>query len=115
MKLSLRSWGGFAGKTGAVTRTVDLDALPDDRRREGRALADAAHLFDRPARILMAAPQPWTFKYELEADDGPRVQRIELHLDAADDALRALVEWIEDQAPPVPSGVAPPPPGAGAP
>jgi hypothetical protein len=105
MKLSLRSWGGFTGPVGAVARTVDLDALPDDRRQEGRALVEAAHLFDRPARILMAAPHPWDFKYELVADDGAREQRIELHLDAADDSLRALVEWIEDQAPPTPAGV----------
>ena len=96
MKLTLRSSGGFTGPVGATTRTIDLDTQPERRRHEGTALADAAHVFERPAKTLLPAPRPWDFLYTLEVSDGARAHRIEFHLDAADDALRALVTWLEE-------------------
>ena len=95
MKLSLRSAGGFTGPAGATTRTLDLETLPENRRRQGRALLEAAHVFDRPATTLLAAPHSWDFTYTLETNDGTRTHRIEFHLDAVDDSLRALVAWLE--------------------
>ena len=100
MKLTLRSWGGFAGPAGAVTRTVDLDGMPGDRARQALSLVRDAHVFDQPEKLLLAAPKPWDFNYVLEADDGKQVRRIQLHLGAADGSLRALVEWLESTAEP---------------
>ena len=97
MKLSLRSTGGFTGPAGATTRVLDLETLPDDRRRQGRALLEAAHVFDRPAKALLAAPHSWDFIYQLETNDGTRTHRIEFHLDAVDDSLRDLVTWLEGE------------------
>jgi hypothetical protein len=99
VKLSLRKIGGVAGPVGVIPHTVDLDVLPDRRRAHVRSLIDAAHLFERPSRILLPRPQPWDFRYLLDADDEGHVQHIELHLAAADAPLRALVEWLEDQPP----------------
>jgi len=106
MKLTLRSWGGFAGPAGAVTRTVDLDALPDDRAGKARALVSDARLFEQPERLLLRAPRPWDFNYVLEANDGALTRSIHLHLGAADGALRALVAWLEEEA--TPAGQVPP-------
>jgi hypothetical protein len=94
MKLTLRSSGGFTGPAGAVARTVDLDKLPAEQRKEGQSLVDAAHLFDRPATSKLASPKPWDFNHVLDIDDGARKHRIELHLDAVDAPLRALVAWL---------------------
>src|SRR5690242_2206075 len=94
MKISLQSSGGFTGPAGAVTRTVDLDALPEEERRKAKTLVDAAHVFDRPARMKLASPRPWDFTHVLEVQDGARSHRIELHLDAVDAPLRALVKWM---------------------
>jgi len=95
MKLSLRSTGGFTGPAGATTRIFDIETLPEEQRSQGRALVEAAHLSDRPAKTLLAAPHPWDFIYVLETRDGTRVHRIEFHLDAVDDSLRELVTWLE--------------------
>jgi hypothetical protein len=97
LKLSLRSIGGFAGPAGAIARTVDLDALPEDRRRQAYQLVEAAHVFDCPAKIMLKSPQSWDFRHVLDVDDGARSHRIELHLDAADKPLRELVTWLEDE------------------
>ena len=99
MKISLRSSGGFTGPAGATTRSLNLDELPDERRREGLALIEAANLFDRPPKSKLAAPRPWDFNQVLEVTDGDRVHRIEFHLDAVDDSLRALVDWIDASEP----------------
>jgi len=101
MKLSLRSWGGFTGPAGAVTRQVDLDELPEERRREARGLVAAAKVFEQPGKVLLTSPRSHDLNYVLEASDGPRSHRIQLHLDAANPPLRALVEWLEDAAEPV--------------
>ncbi len=105
MKLTLRSWGGFAGPAGAITRSVDLDTLADDRRRAAMALVAAAHPFDLPPKILLAAPHPWDFTYLLEIQDDARSTRIQMHLDAVDASLRTLVLWIERQC--APAGATP--------
>jgi len=97
VKLSLRSAGGFTGPAGAMTRTFDLETLPEARRLLGRALVEAAHVFDRPAKTMLTAPHPWDFIYTLETNDGARSHRIEFHLDAVDDSLRALVTWLEGE------------------
>ena len=99
MKLSLRSSGGFTGPAGAITHTVDLDALPDARKQRGQALVAAAHLAGRPAQIFLPHPHPWDFRYLLEIEDAGRTQRIEFHLDAVDDPLRALARWLESDGP----------------
>jgi hypothetical protein len=98
VKLSIRSIGGFAGPVGAVTRTIDLDALPDEARRIANKLVAAAHLFDRPAAMLLKAPKSWDFRHLVTIEDGARSHSIELHLDAVDAPLRALVEWLDAQA-----------------
>jgi hypothetical protein len=105
MKLTLRSWGGFAGPAGAITRSVDLDTLADDRRRAALALVAAAHPFDRPPKIQLAKPHPWDFTYLLEIQDDARSTRIQMHLEAVDESLRTLVLWIEKQC--APAGATP--------
>jgi hypothetical protein len=97
LKLTLRSIGGFSGPAGAQTHTLDLDALPAPERAHAQALVDAARLFDQPAKLLLAAPKPWDFRYLLDVQDGARSQHIELHLDAADRPLRALVQWLQER------------------
>ena len=94
LKLTLRSIGGFSGPAGAQTWSLDLDALPAPERAHAQALVDAARLFDQPAKLLLAAPKSWDFRYVLDAQDGTRSQHIELHLDAAGKPLRALVDWL---------------------
>jgi emfourin len=95
MRLILKSWGGFTGPAGAVTRTVDVDALPPDMRKRALALVEAARPFEQAEKAVLAAPRPWDFTYLLEVQDGTQKKRIQLHLDAVDRHLRALVEWIE--------------------
>jgi hypothetical protein len=87
------------GSVGAIPHTVDIDALPAAHRAHARSLIDAARIFERPPRMLLPRPQPWDFRYLLDAEDQGRVQHTELHLAAADAPLRALVEWLVDQAP----------------
>ena len=97
VKLSLKSVGGFTGPVGAVTRTVETSTLPSDVRAHANALIDAARPFDLPAQLLLKSPHSWDFRYKLTVEDGGRTHQIELHLDAAPPALRALVEWLEQQ------------------
>jgi hypothetical protein len=99
MRLSLRSIGGFTGPAGAVTRTVDVATLSEDRRCHAQKLVEAAHLFDRPEKALLPAPKPWDMRYVLDVDDGGRSRRVELHLGAVDTSLKELVSWLEDEAP----------------
>jgi len=105
VKVTLRKIGGIAGQAGAIPHTIDLDALPPGRGAHARSLIDAARLFERPPRMFLAKPQPWDFRYVLDAEDEGRVHHTELHLEAADAPLRELVEWLEDQ-PPVDLGAA---------
>lgn len=98
MKLTLRSWGGFTGPAGAVERVVNVDALPEDQRQRWCQLVDQAHVFERPERILLPRPRSWDFNYELTVQDGARTKKIQLHLEAADTALRALVDAIENES-----------------
>jgi len=107
MKLSLRTWGGFTGPAGAVTRTVDMDALSEGPRRHALALIEAAHPFDRPDKLLLSAPRSWDFNHVLEVQDGARTKHLQLHLEAVDAPLRALVEWIERTGEPVGNAPAP--------
>lgn len=99
MKLTLRKIGGVAGPVGAIPHTVDLDALPAGRRAHARSLIDAARIFELPPRMFLPRPQPWDFRYVLDAEEEGRVHHTELHLGAVDAPLRALVEWLEDQPP----------------
>jgi hypothetical protein len=99
VKLSLRSVGGVTGPAGAVTRTVDVSTLPPEERAKTRALLDAARPFDQPERLLSKAPHSWDFRHTLTVEDDGRTHKIDLHLDAAPPALRALVEWMEDREP----------------
>jgi hypothetical protein len=108
VKLTLRKIGGVAGPVGAAPRTVDLDALPAGRLARARSLVDAARIFEQPAHIFLPRPQPWDFRYVLDAEDEGRAHHTELHLEAADAPLRALVKWLEDQGPGV-SGTPPAP------
>jgi hypothetical protein len=101
VKLTLRSTGGVTGAAGALVRTVDLDGLPATLQARGRALVAAAKLFALPARLLLSAPKPWDFRYQLEVEDGGQSHRIDLHLDAGNGALRALIEWLESESEPV--------------
>lgn len=99
MKLTLRKIGGVVGAVGAIPHAVDLDALPAGPRAHARSLVDAARIFERPPRIFLPRPQPWDFVYLLDAEDEGRFHHTELHLEAVDAPLRALVEWMEDQPP----------------
>ncbi len=99
MKLSLRSVGGVTGPIGAVTRSVDVAALPHGQRAHASALFDAARLFELPTQFLLPAPHSWDFLYTLTVEDGGRTREVKLHLDAAPPTLRALVEWLEEQTP----------------
>ena len=99
MKLSLRSTGGFTGPVGAVTRSVDVAALPHEGRAHASALVDAARPFDLPTQLLLPSPHSWDFLYTLTIEDGGRSREVKLHLDAAPPTLRALVEWLEEQTP----------------
>jgi hypothetical protein len=99
VKLSLRSVGGVTGPVGPVTRSVDLAALPHERRVHASALLEAARPFELPTQFLLPSPRPWDFLYTLTVADGGRTREVKLHLDAAPPALRALVEWLEEQAP----------------
>ena len=107
MKLTLRKIGGVTGAAGAVTHTVDLDVLPAARRAKALALVAAARLGSQPNRLFLPHPRPWDFRYVLDVDpgdsqpgEGAGALHLELHLDAADAPLRALVEWLEQQATP---------------
>lgn len=99
MKLSLRSVGGFTGPIGSVTRSVEVAALPGERRAHVSALLDAARPFDLPTQFLLPSPRSWDFLYTLTVEDGGRTREIKLHLDAAPPSVRALVEWLEEQKP----------------
>jgi hypothetical protein len=99
VKLSLRSVGGFTGPVGAVTRSVDVAALPHEQRVHASALLDAARPWNLPTEFLLGSPHSWDFLYTLTLEDGGRTQEVKLHLDAAPPALRAIVEWLEEQAP----------------
>jgi hypothetical protein len=100
MRVSLRSVGGFTGPAGAVTRTIDVDALPNDRKAKALEVINAARVFERPAKIMLEHPRPWDFQHVLEVDDGPRSRRIVLHEAAADDSLRELLDWIQEESEP---------------
>lgn len=112
MKLTLRKIGGVAGAAGAVAHTIDLDALPAARRLKALAMVAAARLAEQPSRLFLPHPRPWDFRYTLDVDDGGPPSgtatrggagsghHLELHLEAADPHLRALVEWLEAQGHP---------------
>ena len=97
MKLTLRKIGGVAGPAGAIPHTVDLDNFPAARRAHASALIDAARIFERPPRMFLATPKSWDFRYVLDVEDKGLAHRTELHLDAVDAPLRALIDWLEDQ------------------
>jgi len=105
VKLTLRKIGGVVGAAGAVTHTLDLDALPAAQRAKALARVVAARLGSQPGRLLLPHPRPWDFRYVLDVEPGhakageePGALHLELHLDAADPPLRALVEWLEQHA-----------------
>jgi len=107
VKLTLRKIGGVTGAAGAVTHTLDLDALPAAQRAKALARVAAARLGSQPGRLFLPHPRPWDFRYVLDVEaGGPHpggetgAHHLELHLDAVDPPLRALVEWLEQQATP---------------
>jgi hypothetical protein len=107
VKLTLRKIGGVTGAAGAVTHTLDLDALPAAQRAKALARVVAARLGHQPSRLFLPHPRPWDFRYVLDVEPGhapagaePGAHHLELHLDAADPPLRALVEWLEKQGGP---------------
>jgi len=107
VKLTLRKIGGVTGAAGAVTHAVDLDVLPAARRAKALALVTAARLGSQPSRLFLPHPRPWDFRYTLDVEPGDQrsgmdagPHHLELHLDAADAHLRALVEWLEEAATP---------------
>jgi len=100
MKLTLRSIGGVTGPAGAVRYALDSEALSGELRAEAEHLVGEARVFERPPKMLLQRPRPSDFRYLLELQDGPRSHRVELHLGAVDDALRALVDWIEEHVEP---------------
>ena len=107
MKLTLRKIGGVTGAAGAVTHTMDLDVLPAARRAKALALVAAARLGGQPSRLFLPHPRPWDFRYTLDVEPGDQrsgmdagPHHLELHLDAADAHLRALVAWLEEAATP---------------
>jgi hypothetical protein len=107
VKLTLRKIGGVTGAAGAATHTLDLDGLPAAQRAKALARVAAARLGSQPNRLFLPHPRPWDFRYVLDVEPGesqPGVDaephHLELHLDAADPHLRALVEWLEEVANP---------------
>jgi len=107
VKLTLRKIGGVTGAAGAVTHTLDLDALPAAQRAKALARVVAARLGGQPSRLFLPHPRPWDFRYVLDVEpshaptgEEPGGHHLELHLDAADPPLRALVEWLEQQGSP---------------
>jgi len=107
VKLTLRKIGGVAGAAGALPHTVDLETLPAAQRAKALARVVAARLGSQPSRLFLPHPRPWDFRYVLDVEPGEpqpgldaERHHLELHLDAADPHLRALVEWLEEVANP---------------
>jgi hypothetical protein len=103
MKITLRVTGGVTGPIGAVVRELDLGALSAAERAQAEPLITAARLFDRPAKQMVASPKPQDFRYQLDVSDGPRSSQLTFQLGAVDAAMRALVDWIEDNVAPTPA------------
>ncbi|MYM36314.1 hypothetical protein GTP38_18440 [Duganella sp. FT94W] len=101
MRLILTCTGGFAGKAGAQTRTVDLAQLPPEQASELERLLRASDFFELPSRLVKDAPKSWDFKYQLAVDDDHGAPHcVVYHLDQASPSLQQLTAKLNDEVAP---------------
>jgi len=102
MNIGLRKHGGgFSGKAGDVVYEFDTDGLPEASREEILALVAAANLSSRPPQAILTQRQSQASLYSLQSSGTGHDQTLEFHLDAVDESMHRLVEWIQDEIKPV--------------
>ena len=94
MQITFKTSGGIAYFPGlAAGKTVDVDALPQERQAEVRRLLESAKLFDLPAR---AAAKPGAADYQtytITVSDGDRHKTVAIN-DPVPPDLAPLVELL---------------------
>ncbi len=100
MRVSLALTGGVGGLR--LSRVLDAGRLTPGERVELERLLDEAGFWTSPARLESRSPAPDRLHYRLTVEDGPRRHEVLAAEEAAPEALRALVRWVEERARPTP-------------
>ncbi len=96
MKVRLERSGGFANIRRSVT--VDAAALAPERAEELRRLVAGADLATFPENPTPLAGRPDRFVYHLTVEDEAGARSITVSEDAASDAMRRLLDWLQRTA-----------------
>ncbi|MFB2876752.1 protealysin inhibitor emfourin [Floridanema aerugineum] len=92
MRVIFERSGGFAGIR--ITKTIDIDTLPESERNQLQLLIEAANFFKLPENITSANPQPDRFHYQITVEKSQRQHRVIVSEQAVPDTLRPLLEWL---------------------
>lgn len=100
MRLILRCTGGFTGRAGAQTRTVELTQLHPNEAMQVEQLVHSSNFFTLPTELLKTAPQSWDLQYDLEVQEGQQTHCVRYNLEQAPASLKSLTEKISDEVDP---------------
>lgn len=92
MRVIFERTGGFAGIR--MTKTIDIDALPENERNQLHLLIEAADFFKLPKNITPANSQPDRFGYKITVEKGQQEHTVIVGEQAVPDTLRPLLEWL---------------------
>ncbi|MFB2896538.1 protealysin inhibitor emfourin [Aerosakkonemataceae cyanobacterium BLCC-F50] len=92
MRVIFERTGGFAGIR--MTKTIDIDTLPESERNHLQLLIEAADFFELPEIITSANSQPDRFQYQITVEKSQRQHRVRVSEQAVPDTLRPFLEWL---------------------
>lgn len=93
MRVIFERTGGFAGIR--MTKTIDIDNLPESERNQLYLLIEAADFFKLPENLTSANSQPDRFGYQITVEKSQRQHTVIFSEQSVTDTLRPLLEWLQ--------------------
>ena len=96
MQITFKTSGGIAYFPGlAAGKTVDVDALPQERQAEVRGLLESTKFFDLPARTAVKPGAADYQTYTISVSDGDRHKTVAIS-DPVPPELAPLVQLLRE-------------------
>lgn len=92
MRIKIERSGGFAGML--LKATIDTETLPSEQAQELKALLDAAHFFELPAKIPGSSTGADRFQYKIAVEAEGRTHTVETGEESAPSTLQPLLRRL---------------------